>query len=168
MKMSRRAIRMDRKHKRGKGVVGINLVSLMDIFTILVFFLLVNSSDGEVLPTHKSVTLPESVSEEPPRQTVVIMVNPDNVLLHGEVLVTVKELMNEQGGYSKVIKAALVNEMARAQEKHRGTEPVKMEATIMGDKEIPYHLLKKVMATATQAGYHRISLAVLQKSREDV
>jgi biopolymer transport protein TolR len=166
MMMSRRAKRMDRKHKRGKGALGINLVSLMDIFTILVFFLLVNSSDGEVLPTHKSVVLPESVSEEQPRQTVVIMVNRDNVLLHGEVLVAVSELMKEQGNYSEVIKAALVAEQARAQAKRRGVETVKMEATIMGDKEIPFRLLKNVMATATEAGYHRISLAVLQKPLE--
>jgi biopolymer transport protein TolR len=166
MMMSRRAKRMDRKHKRGKGALGINLVSLMDIFTILVFFLLVNSSDGEVLPSHKSVTLPESVSEEQPRQTLVIMVNRDNVLLHGEVLVTVSDLMNEQGAYSEVIKSALVAELARAQAKQRGAQAVKMEATIMGDREIPYRLLKKVMATATEAGYHRISLAVLQKPLE--
>ncbi len=166
MMMSRRAKRMDRHHRRKQGVLGINLVSLMDIFTILVFFLLVNSSDGEVLPTHKSVTLPESVSEEQPRRTVVIMVNRDNVLLHGEVLVAVDEMMKEQGNYSEVILAALAAELARAQEKHRGAEPLRMEATIMGDKEIPYHLLKKVMATATQAGYHRISLAVLQKPLE--
>jgi len=72
MKMSRRAVRMEKHHKRKRSALGINLVSLMDIFTILVFFLLVNSSDGEVLPTHKSVALPESVSEEQPRQTVVV------------------------------------------------------------------------------------------------
>ena len=168
MMMSRRAKRMDRKHKRGKGALGINLVSLMDIFTILVFFLLVNSSDGEVLPSHKSVVLPESVSEEQPRYTVVIMVNRDNVMLYGETLVSVSDLMDEQGGYSEVVRTALAAELDKAQQKSGGTEAVKMEATIMGDKEIPYYLLKKVMAAATQAGYHRISLAVLQKPMEGV
>ncbi|HYQ72258.1 MAG TPA: biopolymer transporter ExbD, partial [Gammaproteobacteria bacterium] len=64
MIMSRRAKRMARNHKRTARGAGINLVSLMDIFTILVFFLLVNSSDGEVLPTHKAVNLPESIAEE--------------------------------------------------------------------------------------------------------
>ncbi|MDH5470664.1 MAG: biopolymer transporter ExbD, partial [Gammaproteobacteria bacterium] len=93
MKMSRRAARMEKHHKRKQGALGINLVSLMDIFTILVFFLLVNSSDGEVLPTHRSVDLPESVSEEQPRQTVVVMINTDNVLLHGEIIAPVKAVM---------------------------------------------------------------------------
>ena len=58
-----RAARMDRHHKRHKQGVSLNLVSLMDIFTILVFFLLVNSSDVEVLPNAKDVQLPESIAE---------------------------------------------------------------------------------------------------------
>ena len=38
------------------------------------------------------------------------------------------------------------------------------EVTIMGGKDIPYQLLKRVMASCTEAGYGRISLAVLQKT----
>ena len=168
MKMSRRAVRMEKHHKRKRSVLGINLVSLMDIFTILVFFLLVNSSDGEVLPTHKSVTLPESVSEEQPRQTVVVMINPDNVMLHGKVIAPVSAVMNAKGMTFAPLKAALAVELARKLEKQRGDTPVKVEATIMGDKTIPYSLLKKVMATCTEAGYHRVSLAVLQRPLEEV
>ena len=64
MVKSGRAKRMDKHHRRNKGVASLNLVSLMDIFTILVFFLLVNSSDVEVLPNAKDVQLPESIAEE--------------------------------------------------------------------------------------------------------
>jgi biopolymer transport protein ExbD len=42
------------------------------------------------------------------------------------------------------------------------------EITIMGDKGLPYHLLKRVMASCTAADYGRISLAVLQKTSEKV
>lgn len=168
MKMSRRAARMEKHHKRKQGALGINLVSLMDIFTILVFFLLVNSSDGEVLPTHRSVDLPESVSEEQPRQTVVVMINMDNVLLHGEIIAPVKAVMNSSGMTFEPLKTALAGELARLMQKQSTGKPVKIEATIMGDKTIPYSLLKKVMASCTEAGYHRVSLAVLQKSLEEV
>jgi biopolymer transport protein ExbD len=168
MKMSRRALRMEKHHKRKHSALGINLVSLMDIFTILVFFLLVNSSDGEVLPTHKSVSLPESVSEEQPRPTVVVMVNPENILLNGKVVASVEAVMSSKGATFAPLVAALAGELAKATQKNRSSEPVKMEATIMGDKDIPYRLLKKVMATCTEAGYHRVSLAVLQKSLEEV
>lgn len=168
MKMSRRALRMEKHHKRKRSALGLNLVSLMDIFTILVFFLLVNSSDGEVLPSQKSVVLPESVSEEQPRQTVVVMINPDNVLLHGKVIAPVSAVMNAEGMTFAPLKSALVDELARAKQKRSSGKPVKVEATIMGDKTIPYSLLKKVMATCTEAGFHRVSLAVMQKMPEEV
>ena len=50
--------------------------------------------------------------------------------------------------------------------KEDDTDIAQREVTIMGDKEIPYSLLKKVMATCTQADYGMLSLAVLQKSGE--
>lgn len=165
MKMSRRALRMEKHHKRKHSALGINLVSLMDIFTILVFFLLVNASDGEILPTHKSVELPESISEQQPRVTVTVMVNEDNILLHGQVIASVANLMKEQGNYSKVLQAALIEQAGDALSV--GGDPAeRREATIMGDKDIPFRLLKKVMASCTQAGFNRISLAVLQKPLE--
>jgi biopolymer transport protein ExbD len=156
---------MERQHVRhGRGMT-LNLVSLMDIFTILVFFLLVNASDGEILPTHKSVELPESISEQQPRVTVTIIVNEDNILLHGQVIASAANIMKEQGSYSKVLQAALIEQAGETL--GTGIDPEqRREATIMGDKEIPFRLLKKVMATCTQAGFNRISLAVLQKPLE--
>jgi len=165
MKMSRRARRMDRQHVRHGRGVSLNLVSLMDIFTILVFFLLVNTSDGEVLPTHRSVELPESISEQQPRVTVTLMVNKDNILLHGQVLASVSDVMNEQENYSQALQAALIEHVGATP--GTGGDPAeRREATIMGDKDIPFRLLKKVMASCTQAGFNRISLAVLQKPLE--
>lgn len=165
MKMSRRAKRMERQHVRhGRGMT-LNLVSLMDIFTILVFFLLVNASDGEILPTHKSVELPESVAEQPPRITVTLMVNEDNVLLHGEVIASVSSILEEEGSYSKILQAALITRAGEGLGS-AGNPDARREATIMGDRKIPYHLLKKVMASCTRAGFNRISLAVLQKPLE--
>lgn len=167
MIMSRRAQRMERHHKRaGKGSA-INLVSLMDIFTILVFFLLVNSSDGEVLPTLKSVELPESVAEERPRETVVVMVTARDILVQGKVVADVAALLAERGGTSAPLQQALVDQHERLLRKDETGDPVRHEATIMGDREIPYRLLKKVMATCTAAGYGRISLAVLQKPLQE-
>ena len=159
---ARRANRMDRKHKRFSRSAGINLVSLMDIFTILVFFLLVNSSDGEVLPTHKSVELPESISEEKPRPTVTVMVNGENILIHGKVITSVENVLTDTGDYSEPLRLALEKQNSNLRNK-----TIIPEATIMGDKEIPYRLLKKVMASCTQAGFERISLAVLQKSPDE-
>lgn len=164
MAISRRAQRMDKHHKRAGRTAGINLVSLMDIFTILVFFLLVNSSDGEVLPTHKSVKLPESVSEEIPRQTLVIMITSSDIMIHGKVIASIDAILAEDATATGLLTASLQSASPAVTEK--GTE-IRREATIMGDREIPYRILKKVMARCTEAGFARISLAVLQKSLEE-
>jgi biopolymer transport protein TolR len=164
MTISRRAQRMDKHHKRAGRSAGINLVSLMDIFTILVFFLLVNSSDGEVLPTHKSVELPESLSEEIPRQTLVIMITASDIMIHGKVIASIDAILAEDDTATGLFKASL--QAGDAADNTNGTE-VRREATIMGHKEIPYRIIKKVMARCTEAGFARISLAVLQKSVEE-
>ena len=164
---SRRVIRMERHHERTGYKGAINLVSLMDIFTILVFFLLVNSSDGEVLPTLKSVKLPQSVSEERPRVTVVVVVTGESILVQGKVVASVEQLLTEQDGKSNQLKQALDDLNSRVRTNNEDIDPARREATIMGDREIPYRLLKKVMATCSEAGFGRISLAVLQKSLQE-
>ena len=161
MVTSRRAKRMERQHKRAGRPTGINLVSLMDIFTILVFFLLVNSSDGEVLPTHKSVKLPESVAEAIPRQTLVIMITATDIMIHGKVIASIESVLDDSDNATSLLQAALQSTDTR--NKDTDGKPARREATIMGDKEIPYRIIKKVMASCTAAGFARISLAVLQK-----
>lgn len=84
MKIMGRAARMERRHKRHKGGSAINLVSMMDIFTILVFFLLVNSSDVEVLPNAKEIVLPISTAEDKARESVVVLLKDTQVLVQGQ------------------------------------------------------------------------------------
>ncbi|MDH3870038.1 MAG: biopolymer transporter ExbD, partial [Desulfuromonadales bacterium] len=90
MRESRRIRRMNRSRKK---VTGLHLTALMDVFTILVFFLLANSSSNEVLSTPKHIKLPDSVVESKPRETVVIMVSPEMVLVQGEAVVNTPVLL---------------------------------------------------------------------------
>jgi biopolymer transport protein ExbD len=158
--MSKRALRMERRHEKA-GPAHLNIVSLMDIFTLLVFFLLA-SNDTEVLPSVSIVRMPESVSEEKPRETVVVMVTDDDILVRGERVVTTKAALAGNSPVIGPLKAALVEEASRLIVDD-GTAPEAREVTIMGDKAIPFRLLKKVMATCTDAAYERVSLAVVQK-----
>jgi biopolymer transport protein ExbD len=158
--MSKRALRMERRHQKA-GPAHLNIVSLMDIFTLLVFFLLA-SNDTEVLPSASIVKMPESVSEQKPRETVVVMVTDDDILVRGESVVTTKAAMAGNAPVIAPLKAALVDEASRLIVTD-GAAPETREVTIMGDKAIPFRLLKKVMATCTDAAYERISLAVVQK-----
>jgi len=167
MKQSRRARRMQRHHKRHKGAPSFNLVSLMDIFTILVFFLLVNSGEGEVLPSTKSVDLPESIAEQKPRQNVVIMVTEHDILVQGSRIALLKDVNNSNKLQIDALKVALLTQNKRRFLESRSTKTAPPEVTIMGNKDIPYRLLKKVMATCTEAGFGKISLAVMQKTAQE-
>ena len=166
MQQSQRAKRMERRHERGKKGGGLNLVSLMDIFTILVFFLLVNSSEVEVLPNDKDIQLPESIAEEKAKETVVILIGDDDILVQGTPVVSVADVMNRSGNDIPELKAALQSQNDRVLRRESQQDIESREVTIMGDRDISYRLLKKVMATCTDSDYGQISLAVLQKSSE--
>jgi len=164
MKFMGRAARMERHHKRHKGGA-INLVSMMDIFTILVFFLLVNSSDVEVLPNAKDIVLPDSTAEEKPRESVVVLLTDTQVLVQGKPVAELAAVNASDAVIIPGLKAALEDQAGRAIIAAEGDDAIaEREVTIMGDREIPYSLLKKVMATCTAADYGRLSLAVLQKA----
>ena len=166
MVKSARAKRMEKHHARHKKNVGLNLVSLMDIFTILVFFLLVNSSEVETLPNTKDLELPESIAEEKAKETVVILIGKEDILVQGTPVASIDDVMSIKGNDIPALREALLSQNDRVLRREARDDIAGREVTIMGDKDIPYRLLKKVMATCTQSDYGQISLAVLQKSSE--
>jgi len=166
MHKSKRAKRMEVRHKRHKAAGALNLVSLMDIFTILVFFLLVNSSDVEVLPNAKDIQLPESIAEQKAKESVVILIGEENIIVQGTPIVKVRDVMRRRGNDIPELRQALLSQNDRVLRKEAQDDIAGREVTIMGDKDIPYRLLKKVMATCTESEYGKISLAVLQKSSD--
>jgi biopolymer transport protein ExbD len=161
MRNSRRMKRMGRSRKK---LTGLNLTPLMDVFTILVFFLLFHSGGGDILETPKQIKLPDSVVETKPRETVVIMVSPEMVLVQGEAVVSTPELLEDR--------IRTVSEITdRLEQLERNiigistkTIAESKEVTILADKTIPFKVLKKIMSTCTGSGYGRISLAVIQKA----
>jgi len=162
MKTSRRARRMQVHHNRvQKRGAALNMVSLMDIFTILVFFLLVNATSTEVLPSPKNITLPEAAAEKLPTRNLVIAVDERVIRLQGKAIVTVKDALK---GNKNSIKP-LFNALRLASVRVKDVADRK-GVTIMGDQEIPYGLLKKIMLTCAGAKYTNISFAVNQKASE--
>ncbi len=163
MKQSIHAKRMAKARRRHGGTTKLNLVSLMDIFTILVFFLLVNSSDVEVLQNNKEITLPESSAEQTPEDNLVVMVSNESILVGGRKVADTQQVKKSKAAFIGGLKEELDY---LAKRKMATLTPEELEAgldiTIMGDKGIPYTLLKKVMTTCAQSEYRNISLAVSQ------
>ena len=144
---------------------GISLTSLMDVFTILVFFLLVNSG-SEVLEAPRQIALPESVVEAKPRETVVIYVSTDEILVQGEPVVSVADVIALEGGDIEPVMARLATLQERVIGARSQAVAKSDEVTILADKSIPFSVVKQVMSTCTAQGYTRISLAVIQKDAQ--
>ena len=140
----------------------------MDIFTILVFFLLVNSSDVQTLPNAKDIQLPQSIAEQKARETVVILIGEEDILVQGTAIARVDEVLRLKGNDIPQLRQALMSQNDRVLRREAQEDIVGLEVTIIGDKDIPYRLLKKVMATCTESDYGQISLAVLQKSSDQL
>lgn len=151
----------------------LNLVSLMDIFTILVFFLMVNSSDVQVFQQDKSIELPESVADQPPAESLLVLITDTDILVQGKA---VASLPIASGGADSEVIPALKSELmfhakrqgyeasANHASANAAANPAEAAAplpvTIMGDSRVPYALLKQIMATCSETPYRDVSLAV--------
>jgi biopolymer transport protein ExbD len=149
-----------------KKVTGLNLTSLMDVFTILVFFLLFNTGSTEVVESPKEIKLPHSVIEAKPRETVVIMVSPEAVLVQGQAVIGTPELIASRNESIAAVTARLDQIERNIIGISTKTVVESKEVTILADKTIPFSALKKIMSTCTGSGYGKISLAVIQKASQ--
>ena len=163
MRNSRRIKRMSRNRVK---ITKMNLTSLMDVFTILVFFLLVNSGSVEIMEAPKNVTLPESMIEQKPRETVVIFVSAEEVLVQGELVAQVVDILDAQSAYYDPITSRL----AELRDNIVGPSTLAVagsqEVTILADKSVPFIVIRKIMSICTSEGYENVSLAVIQKASQ--
>lgn len=164
MKGSARSRRMQRNHRRLKQQAKLSLVSLMDIFTILVFFLMMNSGDVEVLEADKAITLPDSSSELKPTLQLTIKLDASEIRLGGETVAQVDESLAHPGDTIEGLFQQLQVHAQLLDEQNIENGEAPRRITIMGDKDTPYRLLKKVMQTCVAANYRDVSLAVNQVS----
>jgi len=162
MKMTIRQLRAERR-KRNMSMVDMNLVSLIDVFTILIFFLLSNSV-GESLPSPKAVLMPESIAEQSPRDTLVVIVSSTEILVDGRKVANVADVLAADGD----VIAPLKNELDLLQSSRKmirkEDDALSKRLTIVGDKDIPYRLLRKIMVTSARADFTDVSFAVRQRS----
>jgi len=164
MSMSNRARRMLQHQMRHRADAELNLIPMIDILSVMVSFLLVYSTNVEVLQNTKAIEIPQSIAEQQPRQTVVVMLTKDEMFVQGEAIATVAEIQATQGDIIEPLREALKRPTLVGQEVTE-KDLAEREVTVMGDKALPYDVLKKVMRTCTDADYGKISLAVLQKDK---
>ncbi|MGB2110312.1 MAG: ExbD/TolR family protein [Marinobacter vinifirmus] len=155
MKTSRRARLRQRHYRRMHRAGGLNLVSLMDIFTILVFFLMVNSSDVKVMQNTADVPLPVSTSEKDAVENLTIQVSGQSILVQGREVARVDTI-----GADDLHVAGLSEELAYRRNRWAEIPEQGLEVTIMAGRETDYRLLRKIMKTCVDEQFRQVRLAV--------
>ncbi len=150
------------RRERGGAGVDMNLVSLIDVFTILIFFLLVQMGPAEILSSPKAVTLPMSSAEKSPKDTLVLVVSGEDILVDGRKVADVAQVAALPDDLIKPLKAELdlqAQRVAVKKENQKATNPI----TILADKDVPYRVLKKVMVTCASANFGDVSFGLRRK-----
>ena len=162
MSMSSRARRMLAHQVRNRADAELNLIPMIDILSVMVSFLLVYSTEVEVVQNSKAIDIPQSISEQRPRQTVVVMLTRDELFVQGERVASLAEVRDSNEPIIAPLRDALKRPTLVGQVMTE-QQIEEREITVMADKQIPYAVLKKVMSTCTDADYGRISFALVQR-----
>ena len=161
--LSNRARRHNEAHLRHREDAALNLIPMIDILSVMVAFLLLYSADVEVIQNAKGVEIPQSVVEEPAKHSVVVMITKDQLFVQGEPIASIEAIRAAGTALIDPLSAALKRPMIAGEAGEEGL--AWQEVTVLGDKSLPYDVVRRVMATCTDAGYGRISLAVVQKEK---
>jgi biopolymer transport protein TolR len=157
--------RIQRHRKRRHGASHFALIPFIDMMTILVVFLLAHTAEVDILPNTKNISIPQSLSDRKPSAAVVVMVTKDSVYVDGNLVGSIADVVANRGPVFLPLKTALMAQNDRILSAARQTDIAKREVTIMGDKSIPYSVLKRIMLTCSDAEYGKVSFAVVERER---
>jgi biopolymer transport protein TolR len=157
--------RIKRHRQRRHGANHFALIPFIDMMTILVVFLLAHTAEVDILPNTKNISIPQSLSDRKPSAAVVVMVTKDSVYVDGNLVGTVAQVVNNAGPVFLPLKAALMAQSDLILSGAQKVDIAKREVTIMGDKDTPYSLLKKIMLTCSDAEYGKVLFAVVERER---
>lgn len=153
-------------YARPKPRAELTLTSLLDMFTILLVFLLKSfSADGQMVTDTKDLTLPESTSLKPPRSAPIIAVTKEWIMLDDKPLVKVADLTADSELLIQPLQASLQQSRSFSEQLGQIDTRVGFNGTvdIMGDREASFAVIKRVMFTCGQVGFNNMMLAVYQK-----
>jgi biopolymer transport protein ExbD len=157
--------RIKRHRQRRHGANHFALIPFIDMMTILVVFLLAHTAEVDILPNTKNISIPQSLSDRKPSAAVVVMITKDSVYVDGQLIGSVSDVAANQGTFYAPLKAALMAQNDRSLHAAQPADVAKREVTIMGDKNTPYSLLKKIMMSCSEAEYGKVSFAVVERER---
>jgi biopolymer transport protein TolR len=141
----------------------LNLIPMIDIMSVMVAFLLIYSTEVEVVPNAKDVEIPISSAESRPAETVVVMITKDQLLVQGDVITTVGDIRDSTTPLIEPLRQFLSRPLTGKAGAAQEAALANREITVLADRSLPYEIIRKVMTTCTAAAYSKLSLAVLEK-----
>jgi biopolymer transport protein ExbD len=158
-----------RKIKR-QGEAGLIITSLVDVFVIVLVYLIRSvSSEGSLMTSADNLVLPMSQRSKSPTEISLTIIGDQKHITVDDVVLMDTELVRKQD--SLLVKPVL-DVLIKKREEERKAEVLGLikEATgkvvVQFDKNTPYDIVTKVMATCGYAGYNNIKFAVSKKNEE--
>ncbi len=155
------------------GTFTLQITSMIDMFTIILVFLLKSYSTSaiEVQPT-KGLSLPFSTANVQPIEALKISVSKDGVFVDEKLIVplsngTIDTKLTEKNDsrFIRTLFEALDEQAKKTQAISKQNDSVQFDGKVIfqADQGLNYELLKKVMYTASLAGYADFKFAVISK-----
>ncbi len=143
----------------------LNLTSMMDMFTIILVFLLKTyATEGQLIQPTDSLTLPKSTIQTAPETALDLVVSKETVMLNDKPVVDLASVKQVKGYIIQSLRDELLFHAreAKKMEVQYGV-PFSGKVTIQGDKDMEYKDLVKVMATCGASEYPNMRLVVYRK-----
>ncbi len=149
--------------RAGDQKAALNLTSMIDMFTILVVFLLKSySAEGAIVTISDALTLPKARSESRMEMKLEIQVNNQVIVVDGDPVVAVNRDLTSTGGSIRPLVVRLRDHLEYSRSVRGTITEEEMKINIQGDQGIPAILLQRVMASCTEAGFTSQNLAVIK------
>ncbi|HDP99761.1 MAG TPA: biopolymer transporter ExbD [bacterium] len=141
----------------------LKLTSMIDMFTILLVFLLKSySTEGHIMSVAPDLRLPQSSAQKAPETTSIVAVTADVILLDGHRVASVSEVIRSSSNLIPELQRELVRKRTLSEQVGKIHQDIGFtgKISIQGDRELPYAVIKKIMFTCGKIGYNDIMLAV--------
>ncbi len=154
------------KRARRRKHLTLRLTSLIDVFIILLVFLIKNiSARPEVTLFSKNLQLPISTAGKTPKITTTISATEHLLLINGKIVESIQDIIEQKELLNENLYDGLLEEKKKTLFLSEQNPDIIFsgEAIIQADKNIPYKVIKKLIYTCGQAEFGEISLQVLRK-----
>ena len=157
---------MGGKFMKGKkaGNADLQLTSMVDMFTLLVIFLLANfSASGDVLFMSKDIQLPTASHGSELERAPVVAITDNFIGLEGQKVVDVDQIAHDEILNIQQLEDNLRDLKKREEFVHQLDKDHQFagKINIQADKKTHFKIIKRVMYSCAMAGYNQINFATL-------